>query len=72
MRFIANTFSFRFCTGYSWIPALLMQLSNVFINKAATNKFLSYFWILVDVMMVTVCGFEGLTGEEHHNIRTTL
>jgi hypothetical protein len=58
--------------GYSWIPALLMQLSNVFINKAATNKFLSYFWILVDIMMVTVCGFEGLTGNEHHNIQTTI
>jgi hypothetical protein len=49
-----------------------MQLSNVFINKAATNKFLSYFWILVDIMMVTVCGFEGLTGNEHHNIQTTI
>jgi len=57
--------------GYSWVPALLMQVSNNFITKEEGAKFPSYFWILVDVLMVTVCGFEGATGE-HHNIHTTL
>jgi hypothetical protein len=44
--------------GYSWIPALLMQIDSNFISKTDHNKALSYAWLIVDAIMVLVCGVQ--------------
>lgn len=50
--------------GLSWIPALLMQLSNNFITKEneslGVSKFPSLIWTLVDAIVVVTCGFQNI------------